>query len=60
MKVEEVERLLTAFYEGTATECEEEKLKVYFRTGDVPGHLHADRRLFWLYVRRMTRKCRTG
>ena len=46
MKVEEVERLLTAFYEGTATECEEEKLKVYFRTGDVPGHLHADRRLF--------------
>lgn len=46
MKVEEVERLLTAFYEGTATECEEEKLKVYFRTGNVPGHLHADRKLF--------------
>ena len=32
MKVEEIERLLTEFYEGNTTESQEEALRDYFRT----------------------------
>ena len=39
MKVEEIERLLAEFYEGTTTESQEEVLRNYFRTTEVPGHL---------------------
>ena len=39
MKVEEIERLLAKFYEGTTTESQEEALRDYFRTTEVPEHL---------------------
>lgn len=46
MKVEEIERLLAEFYEGNTTEGQEEVLKDYFRHGEVPQHLHADKQIF--------------
>ncbi|WP_294591866.1 hypothetical protein [uncultured Bacteroides sp.] len=46
MEVEEIERLLAKFYEGNASELEEEVLKEAFRTEEVPGHLQRDKRLF--------------
>ncbi|MDO4163229.1 MAG: hypothetical protein Q4D56_02410 [Bacteroides sp.] len=45
MKVEEIEKLLVKFYEGTAIESEEKWLEDAFRTGEVPEHLQADRRI---------------
>lgn len=36
MKVEEIEKLLTAFYEGSTTENQEEILKAYFGTEHIP------------------------
>ena len=45
MKVDEMERLLAAYYEGTTDEHEENRLKEALRTQDVPEHLEADRRL---------------
>ena len=45
MKVDEMERLLAAYYEGTTDEHEESRLKEALRTQDVPEHLEADRRL---------------
>lgn len=46
MRVEEVERLLSLFYEGSTTEKQEEELKEYFQTQDVPNHLQRDKNLF--------------
>lgn len=46
MKVEEIERLLAGFYEGTTTESQEEMLKDYFRTKEVPRHLRKEQELF--------------
>lgn len=45
MKVDEMERLLAAYYEGTTDEYEENRLKEALRTQDVPEHLEANRRL---------------
>lgn len=46
MKVEEIERLLAGFYEGKITESQEEALKDYFRTTEVPEHLQQDKEVF--------------
>ena len=46
MKVEEIERLLAEFYEGNTTESQEEALRDYFRTTEVPEHLQKDKKLF--------------
>lgn len=46
MKVEEIERLLAEFYEGTTTESQEEALKDYFKTTVVPEHLLKDKEFF--------------
>ncbi len=46
MKVEEIERLLTEFYEGDTTESQEEALRDYFRTTEVPEHLLKDKEIF--------------
>lgn len=46
MKVEEIERLLAKFYEGTTTESQEEALRDYFRTTEVPEHLLKDKEIF--------------
>lgn len=46
MRVEEIERLLAEFYEGNTSENQEEKLKKYFETQNVPEHLEKDKRLF--------------
>lgn len=46
MKIEEIERLLAKFYGGNTTESEEEVLKDYFRTEDVPISLQKERELF--------------
>lgn len=46
MRVEEVERLLSLFYEGSTTEKQEEELKEYFQIQDVPNHLQRDKNLF--------------
>lgn len=46
MKVEEIERLLAEFYEGNTSESEEEALKDYFRTEEVPMHLEKEKKIF--------------
>ncbi len=46
MKVEEIERLLAEFYEGNTTESQEEALRDYFRTTEVPEHLLKDKEIF--------------
>lgn len=46
MKVEEIEKLLTEFYEGNTTESQEEALRDYFRTTEVPEHLQKDKEIF--------------
>ncbi len=46
MRVEEIEKLLAAYYEGTTSEMEEETLKDYFRTTEVPVHLQRDKEMF--------------
>ena len=62
MKVDEMERLLAAYYEGTTDEHEENRLKEALCTEDVPEHLESDRRLlvalecWWLWRRRIRRK----
>lgn len=52
MKVEEIERLLAAFYEGNTNEQEEELLKEAFRTEDVPECLQKDKKLFLSFFSR--------
>ena len=46
MRVEEIERLLAEFYEGNTSENQEERLKKYFETQNVPEHLEKEKRLF--------------
>lgn len=46
MKVDEIERLLAEFYEGTTTESQEEALRDYFKTTEVPEHLQKDKEFF--------------
>ena len=46
MEVEEVERLLAKFYDGDTDESQEETLRDYFRTTDVPEHLLKDKDIF--------------
>lgn len=55
MKVEEIERLLAEFYEGTTTESQEEVLRNYFRTTEVPGHLLKDKEIFSIFARMPTK-----
>ena len=43
---EELERLLAEFYEGNTTESQEEALRDYFRTTEVPEHLQKDKEIF--------------
>ena len=45
MKVDELERLLTAYYEGNTDECEEERLKQALRTEELPEHMLSDKRI---------------
>lgn len=46
MRVEEIERLLVLFYESKTDDSQEDALKEYFKTQDVPAHLLADKLLF--------------
>ena len=63
MKVEEIERLLTEFYEGNTTESQEEALRDYFRTTEVPEHLQKDKEIFLSLnrseERRVGKECRS-
>lgn len=52
MRVEEIERLLADFYEGNTSEKQEEILKKYFETQNVPEHLEKDKRLFLCFHKR--------
>lgn len=45
MKVDEVERLLAAYYEGATDEHEEKRLKEALLSQDLPEHLESDGRL---------------
>lgn len=55
MNVGEIERLLAEFYEGRTTEEQEEGLREYFATQDVPEYLLTDKKLF-LSFREMGRR----
>lgn len=46
MKVNEIEKLLTRYYDGQTTESEEAELKQFFAEEDVPAHLLAEKKLF--------------
>lgn len=46
MKIEEIEKLLAEFYEGNTTESQEETLRHYFETYEVPEHLQREKALF--------------
>lgn len=46
MEVEKIERLLAKFYDGDTDESQEEALRDYFRTAEVPEHLLKDKDLF--------------
>ena len=43
MKVNEIERLLTRYYDGETSETEEKELKRFFTEEDVPAHLLAEK-----------------
>lgn len=45
MKVDEMKRLLDAYYAGATDEHEEERLKEALRTASVPEHLRSDKRV---------------
>lgn len=51
MRVEEIERLLAEFYEGNTSENQEEKLKKYFETQNVPEHLEKIRDYFFAFIK---------
>lgn len=53
MRIEEIEKLLVSFYEGNTTESQEEILKEYFRTHDVPKYLEIDKRLLLSFHKEM-------
>ncbi len=46
MSVEEIEKLLSSYYEGQTSESEEALLRAYFTTHEVPAHLQADKEVF--------------
>lgn len=46
MKVDELERLLAAFYDGMTDEQEEERLKEAFKSEELPAHLQEEREVF--------------
>ena len=46
MKVNEIERLLTRYYDGETSETEEKELKHFFTEEDVPAHLLAEKEIF--------------
>lgn len=46
MKIEEIEKLLDEFYEGNTTEKQEEALRYYFETQEVPEHLRNEKEFF--------------
>lgn len=46
MKVNEIERLLTRYYDGETSETEEKELKRFFTEEDVPAHLLAEKEIF--------------
>lgn len=46
MRIEEIEKLLVEFYEGSTTESQEETLRHYFETYEVPEHLQREKELF--------------
>lgn len=46
MKVEEIEGCSPNFMRGSTTESQEEVLRNYFRTTEVPGHLLKDKEIF--------------
>lgn len=46
MEVEEIEKLLAKFYDGDTDESQEEALRDYFRTTEVPEHLLKDKDIF--------------
>ena len=49
MKVNEIERLLTRYYDGETSETEEKELKRFFTEEDVPAHLLAEKEIFISY-----------
>lgn len=46
MKVNEIEKLLARYYDGTTSEAEEKELKRFFAEEDVPAHLLAEKEIF--------------
>ncbi len=46
MKVNEIEQLLTRYYDGETSETEEKELKRFFTEEDVPAHLLAEKEIF--------------
>lgn len=46
MKIEEIEKLLADFYEGGTSEEQEEWLRSFFVTQEVPRHLQPDKEMF--------------
>ncbi|HKK41552.1 MAG TPA: hypothetical protein VJ963_04020 [Bacteroidales bacterium] len=49
MKKEELDKLLAKFYNGETTEAEEELLRFYFTTGDVPPGYETESDVFSFY-----------
>lgn len=50
MRVEEIEKLIADYYEGTTTENQEEALRRYFETQEVPEHLQKEKKLFLSFL----------
>lgn len=46
MKVNEIEQLLTRYYNGDTSQAEEKELKRFFAEEDVPAHLLAEKEIF--------------
>lgn len=46
MNVNEIEKLLTRYYDGLTSEAEERELKRYFAEADVPPHLQTEKQFF--------------
>lgn len=46
MKVNEIEQLLTRYYDGDTSQAEEKELKRFFAEEDVPAHLLAEKEIF--------------
>lgn len=46
MKIEEVEKILQDYYEGRTSEAQEDLLKTFFSTQDVPDYLMNEKKFF--------------